>query len=707
MTRKSPIRTILPLLLWICSPSLCAEILHQSLQARLDPASGRIQATAAITLPDGVEPRFLLHRGLVPRSATPGVEIEAGDAVDGPVPLTAYRIRGPQGRLSFSLEYGGKISHAVTTLKESPGRHSERLAGTISAEGVHLDGASGWYPLFVDSLQTFDLQVELPQAWLAVSQGAGPKITEAGQHRQIAWQTSQPQDEIYLIAAPFTLYRRELGEIEAQVFLRQPDASLAARYLDATEHYLPLYQSLIGEYPYAKFALVENFWQSGYGMPSFTLLGSRVIRLPFILHTSYPHEILHNWWGNSVYVDYANGNWSEGLTSYLADHLLAEQQGRGSDYRRSALQRYADFVRRENDFPLREFRGRHSTASQAVGYDKSLMMFHMLRRQLGDAHFIKGLRRFYHDNRFRTAGFAEVQAAFEAVSQVPLDDFFRQWLERTGAPHLQVAAVRVEQSPQGYQLSGRLEQNQSASPYRLRIPLAVALEDGTQRVETVEMTQRRQAFQIDLPAAPRSLSVDPWFDLFRTLDPAETPPSLSQFFAAERILILLPATADKDLLEGYRTLANTWARDYRQAEIRLDSEFKRLPTDLPVLLLGWENRFTSAFHEDLQNYPVTAATTQLTLWDQPFDSQTHSFALAGRPSASSQIRFWVATRRPTALTGLARKLPHYGKYSALVFTGEAPENRMKRQWPVSGSPLQVSFSTETGALAPEPAPLVP
>jgi hypothetical protein len=237
--------------------------------------------------------------------------------------------------------------------------------------------------------------------------------------------------------------------------------------------------------------------------------------------------------------------------------------------------------------------------------------------------------------------------------------------------------------------------------------LAIALEDGTHRIETVEMTERRQAFQIDLPIAPRSLSVDPWFDLFRTLDPAETPPALSRFFGAKRVLILLPASADKALLEGYRRLADTWARDYRQAEIRLDSELERLPSDLPVLLLGWENRFTAAFHKELQNYPVTTETRQLTLWDQPFDSQTHSFALAGRSSASSQIRLWVATRRPATLAGLARKLPHYGKYSALVFAGEAPENRMKRQWPVTGSPLQVSFSTEKAPVAPEPAPLVP
>ena len=79
-------------------------------------------------------------------------------------------------------------------------------------------------------------------------------------------------------------------------------------YRQATKRYIDMYSEQIGPYAFKKFALVENFWQTGYGMPSFTLLGQQVIRFPFILHSSYPHELLHNWWGNSVFVDYETGN---------------------------------------------------------------------------------------------------------------------------------------------------------------------------------------------------------------------------------------------------------------------------------------------------------------------------------------------------------------------------------------------------------------
>ena len=138
-------------------------------------------------------------------------------------------------------------------------------------------------------------------------------------------------EQVYLVGGPLHMHRDTAAGTDIAVYLHEQDDALARKYLDATGRYLAMYQSLIGPYPYSKFALVENFWETGLGMPSFTLLGPQVIRFPFILHSSYPHEILHNWWGNSVFVDYAQGNWSEGLTAYLADHLLQEQRGEGAE----------------------------------------------------------------------------------------------------------------------------------------------------------------------------------------------------------------------------------------------------------------------------------------------------------------------------------------------------------------------------------------
>jgi len=47
-------------------------------------------------------------------------------------------------------------------------------------------------------------------------------------------------------------------------------------------------------------------------------------------------------------------------------------------------------------------------------------------RQLGDQAFVQGLRRFYRDNAFKIAGWAQVVEAFNSDSDTPLDAFFDQ-----------------------------------------------------------------------------------------------------------------------------------------------------------------------------------------------------------------------------------------------------------------------------------------
>ena len=353
---------------------------------------------------------------------------------------------------------------------------------------------------------------------------------------------------------------------------------MARKYLDATAQYLEMYRQLIGPYAYGKFALVENFWETGYGMPSFTLLGPQVIRFPFILHSSYPHEILHNWWGNSVLVDYEKGNWCEGLTAYLADHLVQEQRGLGDEYRRSTLQKYRDYVRDGRDFPLTEFRERHSAATEAVGYGKALMMDHMLRRQIGDDAFRAGLATFYRQHRGQRASFDDLRAAFEAAAATDLRGFFEQWTTRAGAPVLGVDNVQVQKNDAGFVVSGLLRQTQTSDPYSLQVPITVMTANGP-RTSVVNTSEREQTFAITVDAAPLSLHVDPMFDLFRLLDPRETPASIGQIFGEPQILAVLPAAADETQREQYRTLINAWMSDTHNIEVVAGQRLgRRFPT---------------------------------------------------------------------------------------------------------------------------------
>ena len=424
------------------------EAIHHDINISLHPGKHSFIAEDSITLPEDhpSELYFRLHKGLNPSSSTKGVSLAKGTGEAENVLFETYRMTLPQGVTAIVLRYGGIINHPVMQYGKEQARGYSNTPGLISEEGVYLAGSSYWYPVFDGPFVTFRINAELPSGWDAVSQGVRVLHHKDEKRTNVHWESPEPQEEIFLAAAKFVEYTKSAGDVSAMVFLRTPDQALAAQYLDATVRYIEMYGKLIGPYPYKKFALIENFYETGFGMPSFTLLGPKVIRFPFIITSSYPHEILHSWWGNSVFPDYEKGNWSEGLTAYLSDHLLKEQQGEGAEYRQTTLQKYADYVSEERDFPLTAFRSRHSSSSEAIGYGKSLMFFHMLRQELGDTVFTEGLRDFYRKNIFRFATFTDLQKSFEHVSHKDLQPEFDQWITQSGAPELKISDVSRNQT---------------------------------------------------------------------------------------------------------------------------------------------------------------------------------------------------------------------------------------------------------------------
>lgn len=688
------------------------EPLHHDLDVKLEPGARRLAVEDRIRLPTGA-PRslqFRLHAGLKPQVISDGATLTRLDTQGRGVPVEIWRLRLEPGVQQVDLRYAGEIHHPVAELGAAYSRSFSVSPGLIDADGVFLGGSSHWLPSFVGyPTLTFTLTVDLPEGWRALSQGRREDRRLADGAMRETWSEDHRQEEVYLIAAPFTEYRQPGAVADAVVFLREPDEALANRYLELTGRYLAMYEALIGDYPYAKFALVENFWETGYGMPSFTLLGPRVIRLPFIPFTSYPHEILHNWWGNGVYVDFAAGNWSEGLTSYLADHLLKEQRGKGADYRREALQKYADYVGDHEDFPLTAFRGRHNAVTEAVGYGKTLMVFHMLRQTLGDAAFRDALRRFYESHQFRVASWSDVAASFEAVGGDQLKGYFAQWVDRAGAPSLRLRDASVEPSTAGYRLQALLEQTQEEPAYRLEVPLAIMVEGQEEAMmQTVAMNGREQSIQLTLPARPLRMAVDPAFDLFRRLYREEIPPAISQALGAEQALVVLPAAAPKPLQQAYRQLAESWQRGRSaRVEIRRDDQLEALPADRAVWLLGWRNRFRPLIEAALDGYDFAAEADRVRIAGTTLRQADNSLVVLARdPANPEQALGWVATDNPAAIPGLARKLPHYGKYSYLGFRGDAPENLLKGQWPAQASPLSVSLVEDAPSLTlPARAPL--
>jgi len=653
-----------------------AETIHHELQVTLEPEQSNITVVDQLQFPEGSAEsiNFILRSSLSIKAKGARLEI-IGESEQGR--LRHYQLKRLSQSRKVQLTYRGEIlSSQVRDLFGMP-------KSVLSKQGVYLDGGSGWVPYFSHQTSiTFNLTVKAPDGWEIISQGKRQKT-----NNRFHYEMPFPQDDIYLLGGRFKRYQKQRDNIGLEVYLLEDNKQLAESYLQTSAEYLHFYSELIAPYPYAKFAVVENRWQTGYGMPSFTLLGSRVIRLPFILHSSLPHEILHNWWGNGVYIDHKSGNWSEGLTAYLSDHLIQEQQGKGSTYRRKALERYANFAAKERDFALSEFYSRHNEASQAVGYSKSLMLFHMLRKLSGQQAFNQNIKNLWQRYQFKKVNFPDVIRQFFTGNVQQYELFVNQWLNKPGAPVLSLGETRVTKNPTGFQLQMEINQLQAA-PYTMHLPVEIKF-SGKKELQrrNITLTDQQTLVSLYFEQRPQSITIDPDYDVFRLLDSSEKPSSLGRLFGAKKQLLVLPTEVSQEQRKAWQQLAQTWSSRFNNIDIIDDYQLPILPKDTAVWLLGWENKALKTYQQHFRSSGQQVLDGAVQINAQKLTASTHTVVLLDPDNSRSALAF-IGAEQPQTIALLARKLPHYNSFGLLAFELPEVKNIIKNSLTAKVSPLK-------------------
>jgi hypothetical protein len=419
-------------------------------------------------------------------------------------------------------------------------------------------------------------------------------------------------------------------------------------------------------------------------------MGGVVLRLPFIIDVSLGHEIAHCWWGNGVRVDFSAGNWSEGLTTYVADYLYKEQDSAAAaeEARRQWLRNYAALVDEGSDFPLSEFVSRTDRVTKVVGYDKSAMVFHMLRQMLGEEVFWGALRDVYADKLFERASWADFRAAFERRAGhgpcCTLEGFFNQWVYRAGAPQPALEGVTRKQTDRGWQVSGAVVQHQRR-PFDLAATVAVATPEGT-LTQVVSLHDKTTPFTMRVPARPRAVALDPDAHLFRRLFVEEIPASVNAVKGAAPVTVVVSTGAGP---AGKQT-AQMLVRSLGLSRARIVDEASFAPA-----AAGAGSRVFIGLPADPSVFPDARGPVALfpdrfsvagRSFDKPTDTLFSVFADSKTPGVVTAVLYPVHPRFGPLV---ARKATHYGRYSYLAFS--AGQNAAKGVWPVTESPLIVRW----------------
>ena len=566
---------------------------------------------------------------------------------------------GVQHELRFTLR--GAVPVRGSQQQSAPGVFSSG-----GSDGFFLPGYDAWIPWDETGRIKYRLTITVPSGQRAVATGklVSDQNTDDGYEAEFA--SIAAGEPPSLFAGPYQVQEKRGLGLRLRTYFHEELTPLADSYLNAADGYIQRYQQTIGDYPYHDFHIISAPIPVGLGFPSLTYVGRQVIPLPFMRTRSLAHEVLHNWWGSGVAVDYESGNWAEGLTTYLADYALAVDQGAeaAQSMRIKWLRDYAALPA-ERDRPVTAFTSKQHQASQVIGYNKVAFIFHMLKLEIGAVAFDQGLRGFWEKHKHTTAAWRDLQAAFERASNRDLGWFFGQWLLRAGAPRLSLGAHSVTQDDAGYRT--RIEILQPVTGYRFKLPLVLATVDGNQQHEiTVSETLTRVEFVT--PAKPLYLQADPGSDIFRRLHQNEAPPILRD--------VTLNATS--------RTLIASVDDVFLQTAKRLAS---RLMDTRPV--------FENLAAAQQPGHPLLLVTT-----DDRLSEQLKLLRLErppGLPRGAYSAEVWTTRRADGApvlvvsatsadeLESLLRPLPHYGGQSYVLF--EAGRAASRGIWPITRGAL--------------------
>ena len=332
---------------------------------------------------------------------------------------------------------------------------------------------------------------------------------------------SQDLGQLHIFFGPYQINTQvlDLGErsLELRTYFKAENQGDAEDYLRAAAGYIERYNRQIGDYPFERFSVVSAPIPVGLGLDRMTYVSEQILGHSYMLGRSLAHEVLHSWWGSGVNVDYQQGNWAEGLTTFMADYALAEERSEtaAKEMRRGWLEALNQVEKYE---PLSRFRYAPRRSDQSVGYGKSAMLFYALRQHLGEKAFYSGLRQFWDRSKGSVAGWDQLQAALESASGMELSEQFGFWLSARALPEYSVEITSQTQTSEGYGV--RLLISAENAPPTGHLPVQLVMGQSAE-THWIEYSGSPSEVEIVVASKADRLELDPNFEVLRRLDKAE------------------------------------------------------------------------------------------------------------------------------------------------------------------------------------------
>lgn len=315
-----------------------------------------------------------------------------------------------------------------------------------------------WIPCYdePDDRCSWDLYAEVPEAMQTVSNGvlldqqpgaAGLRIDH--------WHFSDrsPTYLISLVAGEMLQLTEKWGDVDLEYNAPKGKATEAMlrRAVANTPAMMDFFSEYTGtKYPWPRYAqtLVWDFLWGGMENVTATTLNMRVLhtdadRPAYRSDALVAHELAHMWFGDLITCKTWPHLWlNEGFATYFTDLFFEKHYGpeEFDARRREQNERYMDRVPKPHELDVKRTE-RGDVPIELNGwkaYNRGAAILHMLRRELGNETFKKGIAAYVRKHADQAVVSEQLRNVMEATAGRDLKWFWDQWVYGAGYPILEI-----------------------------------------------------------------------------------------------------------------------------------------------------------------------------------------------------------------------------------------------------------------------------
>jgi len=296
---------------------------------------------------------------------------------------------------------------------------------------------------------TTDTILTVPASWITVSNGKLISVADAGGGLKTwTWKESLPSSTylITVVAGEFDEVKESWRGMPVTYYAPKGRGDRLSINYGRTPAMIELFSQKLGvDYPWEKYAqsMVDDFVAGGMENSSATTNTSSSLRHPKLAPEFFTgeddlisHELGHQWFGDLVTCkDWGNVWLNEGFATFLETVWTEAHFGKDqADYER--WQGAKEWFEQTNLYskPVVRHDFDDSSVFDGNAYGKGGWVLYMLRHQLGEDAFYRGLKHYLEANRGKNVVTADFAKSIEEATHVNIDQFLGQWIYGAGAP---------------------------------------------------------------------------------------------------------------------------------------------------------------------------------------------------------------------------------------------------------------------------------